>query len=166
MIFIGVDPGLTGACCVLDHNGVRAIFDLPTMQAPEVGPAAKVQRKIDGHTLLQLLLKHCPAEEGKPTIIIEKVGTMGGQNNAVQTQGALMRTLGAIETVMECMTYEIHYVAPQRWKKRFGLKSDKKESLDMARGLYPGAQSDLKRVRDHNRAEALLLAHWGKVELS
>ena len=166
MIFIGVDPGLTGACCVLDHNGVRAIFDLPTMKAPEVGPDAKVQRKIDGRALLQLLLKHCPAEEGKPTIIIEKVGTMGGQNNAVQTQGALMRTLGAIETVMECMTYPVHYVAPRKWKSLYKLGSVKAESLDKARGLYQSAAHDLRLQKHHNRAEALLLARWGKVELS
>lgn len=166
MIFIGIDPGLTGACCVLDHNGVRAIFDLPTMQAPEVGPAAKVQRKIDCRAFYKLLLQHCPATEGKPRVVIEKVGTIGGKGSSSQSTDSLVRSMGAIEAVLECMTYEIHYVAPQRWKKRFGLKSDKKESLDMARGLYPGAQSDLKRVRDHNRAEALLLAHWGKVELS
>lgn len=165
MIIIGIDPGLTGACAVMDHNGVRAVFDLPTMQAPEVGPEAMIQRKIDGRTLCQLLLKHCPADEGKPYVILEKVGTMGGKNNAVQTQGALLRTLGAIEAVIECLNYRVRYVAPQTWKKLYMLKSAKAQSLETARKLHPEAAGDLARVKDHNRAEAVLLAHWGKVEL-
>ena len=39
-IIIGIDPGLTGACAVLDHQGVRAVFDLPTMPVPGAGPKA------------------------------------------------------------------------------------------------------------------------------
>lgn len=166
MIFIGIDPGLTGAVSIIDKHGVRVIFDLPTMQAPEVGPDARVQRKIDGRKLCDLLLQHCPAGEGAPMVIIEKVGTMGGQNNAVQTQGSLLRTLRAVEAVVECLRFQVHYVAPQKWKKLYQLKSNKAESLEKARGLYPSAAGDLARLKDHNRAESLLLAHWGKVELS
>lgn len=170
MIFIGIDPGLTGACCVLDHKGVRAIFDLPTMKAPEVGPDAKVQRKIDGRAFHKLLLQHCPLAEGRPQVIIEKIQVRStansGAGNALQTQGALMRTVGAIESVLECMTYPIHYVAPQKWKRMYGVGSEKAHALDKARKLYPAAAGDLARVKDHNRAEAVLIAHWGKVELS
>lgn len=64
---------------------------------------AKTQRKLDGRAFCALLLKACPAAEGKPTVVIEAVATMGGQNNAVQTQGSLLRTLGAAETVPECL---------------------------------------------------------------
>jgi hypothetical protein len=39
------------------------------------------------------------------------------------------------------------------------LKSDKSGSLDRARLLFPTA--DLLRRKDHNRAEALLLARYG-----
>ena len=163
-IIIGIDPGLTGACAVLDHQGVRAVFDLPTMPVPGAGPKALVQRKIDSRALCSLLLKHCPADAAKPQVILEQVNTMGGANNAVQTQGSLMRSLGAIETVLECLRFPVEYVAPQRWKRRYGLGSDKKEALETARGLY-GELPELKRQKDHNRAEAVLLAHWGKIDL-
>lgn len=88
MIVIGIDPGLTGACAVLDHNGVRAVFDLPTMAVPGAGPKALVKRKIDGRALCQLLLQHCPASAGQAQVVLEQVNTMGGANNAVQTQAA------------------------------------------------------------------------------
>ena len=166
MIVIGIDPGLTGAVAVVDHAGVRAVFDLPTMPVPGVGPKALVKRKIDGRALCQLLLKHCPASEGKPRVFLEKVNTMGGANNAVQTQGSLMRSLGAIESVVECLNYPVEQVAPQSWKKQFGIGSDKAKALEAARKLHPEALADLKRAKDHNRAEAVLLAHWGRGELA
>lgn len=166
MIVIGIDPGLTGAVAVMDHNGVRAVFDLPTMPVPGAGPKALVKNKIDGRALCQLLLKHCPASEGKPRVFLEKVSTMGGANNAVQTQGSLMRSLGAIETVVECLKWPLEQVAPQSWKKQFGIGSDKAKALETARKLHPEAAADLKRVRDHNRAEAILLAHFGRTEVA
>lgn len=171
-LFVGIDPGLTGACAVLDHNGLRAIFDLPTMPVPGAGPDAKVQRKLDGHALCAALLKHCPVSEGKPQVTIEAVRVMGGQNNAIQTQGSLLRTLGAVETVVECLRYPLTYAAPQSWKRHFGLidpklkdTERKRKALECARRLYPDC-AEIGRAKDHNRAEALLMAHWLKGQLS
>lgn len=172
MLFIGVDPGLTGAFAVLDQNGLRGVFDLPTMPIPGVGPKALVQRKIDGRALLDLLLKTCPAGEARPTIVIEAVGTMGGANNAVQTQGSLLRSLGAIETVAECLKCKVTYVAPQTWKRTYGLidsnlsgSQRKNKALDTARRCFPSC-TDLTRAKDHNRAEAVLLARYAQMELA
>lgn len=165
-MIVGIDPGLSGACAVRDHAGLRAVFDLPTMPIPGIGPKALVQRKIDGRTLCKLLLQHCPPTEAKPTVVIEAVGTMGGANNAVQTQGSLLRSLGAIETVAECLAFPIEYVNAQTWKRFFGLidpnlsQSERKaRALATARRLYPGC-ADLGRAKDHNRAEGILIAHW------
>lgn len=173
MIVIGIDPGLSGACAVIDHNGLRAVFDLPVMKIPGVGPKALVQNKIDGRVFCALLLKHCPASEGKPTVVLEAVGTMGGANNAVQTQGSLLRSLGALETVAECLKFPLTYANTQTWKRFYGLvvpkdftMSDSQRSADAkrramakARALYPACE-EISRVKDHNRAEAILLAHW------
>lgn len=165
-IIIGIDPGLTGACAVLDAQGVRAVFDLPTMPVPGAGPKALVKRKIDSRALCSLLLKHCPADAPRPQAVLEQVNTMGGANNAVQTQGSLMRSLGAIETVLECLRFPVQYVAPQRWKKDLGLGKDKSASLEKARGEHPEISASLARAKDHNRAEAVLLARWGKDNLA
>lgn len=166
MIVIGIDPGLTGAVAVMDHNGVRAVFDIPTMPVPGAGPKALVKNKVDGRALCQLLLKHCPADENKPRVFLEKVSTMGGANNAVQTQGSLMRSLGAIETVIECLKWPLEQVAPQTWKRLYGLGSDKAAALNKARELHEEAAADLTLAKHHNRAEAILLAHWGRLEVA
>lgn len=176
MIVISIDPGLTGACSILDHNGLRAVFDLPTMPIPGVGPKSLVQNKLDGVAFKNMLLKHCPAGESARAVI-EAVGTMGGKNNAIQTQGSLLRTLGAIETVLELLGLKPTYAHPQTWKRHFGLIESatfgskatptqmKAKSLECARRLYPNCR-DIARAKDHNRAESILLGHWMQKEVA
>ncbi|RYF46534.1 MAG: hypothetical protein EOO27_39190 [Comamonadaceae bacterium] len=172
MMFVGIDPGLTGACAVVGPQGLRGVFDLPTMPIPGVGPKAMVQRKIDGRAFCNELLRLCPAGEAKPTIVIEAVGTMGGANNAVQTQGSLLRSLGALETVAECLRLPVLYVSPQTWKRRYGLidsklslKDRKAKAMDAARSCFP-ACTDIARAKDHNRAEAILIARYAQLEMA
>lgn len=165
MIVVSIDPGLSGACAVLDHKGLLAVFDLPTMQDPSVGPAAKVQTKVDGRALVRLLRHHCPAAEPVQSVV-EAVRVMGGKDNAVQTQGSLLRTLGTVETVLECLGWPPEYANPMTWKRYFGLVDSeltatqrKTKALECARRLYPG-RNEIARAKDHNRAESLLIAHW------
>ena len=165
MIVLGIDPGLTGACAVLGHNGLLAVFDLPTMPIPGVGPKALVQRKLDGFALRTRILETCPADE-PVAAVVEAVGAMGGKNNSVQTQGSLLRTLGAVECVLECLRLPVAYANTTTWKSFYGLIDStlgqterKAKALAMARTLYPGC-TDIARAKDHNRAESILIAHW------
>jgi crossover junction endodeoxyribonuclease RuvC len=50
-------------------------------------------------------------------------------------------------------------VCPHVWKHRLGLNSDKEQTRFRAMQLFPGA--DLRRKKDHSRAEALLLEWYG-----
>ena len=165
-IVVSIDPGLTGAFAVIDHDGLRGVFDLPTMKIPNVGEGAMVQRKIDAHAFCAHLLKLCPAGEAKPTVVIEAVGTMGGANNAIQTQGSLLRSLGALETVGECLGWPVVYANAQTWKRWYGLinprisdRERKALAMGKARTCFPACEA-IARVKDHNRAEAILIGHW------
>ena len=162
MIAMGVDPGLTGAVAWVDSKGSCVVVDLPTVELPGNG---LVKRRIDGLALARLIRTHCPAAEGV-LALCEQVGTMGGQNNAVQTQGSLMRSLGAIEAVLEVLRMPPQMVRPQAWKSHYGVGSDKAASLATARALYPCAADALKLAKHHNRAEAVLIAHYGLTVLA
>lgn len=170
MVVVSVDPGLSGACAVLDHNGLRAVFDLPTMADPIAGPAAKIKTKVNGRELVRMLRQHCPA--GEPVrSVLEAIRPMapkrdGGKDHTAQSQGSLLRTLGTVETVLECLGWAPEYVSPQKWKRLYGLINSnltttqrKRKSLECARRLYP-ACGDLGLAAHHNRAEAILIAHW------
>jgi hypothetical protein len=67
---------------------------------------------------------------------------------------------------MDIARLEVHAVQPQKWKAFVGLTGkDKDASLAMAARLYPSAEPLLKRKKDHGRAEALLVAHWARMNL-
>jgi crossover junction endodeoxyribonuclease RuvC len=53
------------------------------------------------------------------------------------------------------------YVSPQKWKRHFGLTSDKDESRRAASRLLPKSAHLWARVKDDGRAEAALLAIYG-----
>ncbi len=169
MIIIGIDPGLSGACAVLDHNGMRAVFDLPTVDLPGKG---SVRRRVHGPGLAAALRQHWPAGESAVAFIEElsaggKRARPGEQmSSSAQTIGSQYRTRGTIECTLEMLRLEVIPVHARSWKSFFGLIGEedatkrKAAGLDMARRLYPG-RPELKRAMDHNRGEALLIAHWG-----
>lgn len=55
-------------------------------------------------------------------------------------------------------------VRPQRWKKVMlaDMAKDKGASVLRAKQLFPNVAEQLKLVKDHNKAEALLLAEYGR----
>jgi crossover junction endodeoxyribonuclease RuvC len=66
--------------------------------------------------------------------------------------------LGSLLATLQAAGCAIELVSAGAWKPAARLSRDKHCSLDRARLLYPMASFD--RAKDHNRAEALLLAHW------
>jgi hypothetical protein len=161
MILVGIDAGLTGAAAFIDsRDGGCVVEDLPTKNLAGDG---LIKRRIDGYGFALMLRKHCAA--GQPVLVLmEQVGAMGGKNNAVQTQVSLGRSLGALEAAIEILRLPLHMVQPQTWKRFFGLGSDKAESLRVARALYPDAPLEL--AKHHNRAESVLIAHYGLRKLT
>jgi crossover junction endodeoxyribonuclease RuvC len=68
-------------------------------------------------------------------------------------------TVGCIRGVVATKGYPLELITPQSWKKRFGLSADKEQAQAKAIELYP--QPPLSRVKDHGRAEAILIARHG-----
>lgn len=165
MMTIGVDPGLTGAIAFVDEFDIVEIIELPSRKLDGNG---LVGRRIDGAQLYQLV--DARVGDGQAMqVFCESVRTMGGQNNAVQTQGSLLRTLGAIEAVFDVFQCPCVLVEPQAWQAFFGLQGKRAEgrqsgelpaAVRMAQKLFPDC--GLSRVGHHNKAEALLIAHYGR----
>lgn len=88
--------------------------------------------------------------------VIESVHSMPGQG--VSSSFKFGIAFGMAIAIMERINCPWMLVTPQKWKKEMGLTSDKDESLEMARQLWPNAP--LERKKDNGRAEALLMAEW------
>ena len=149
MIAIGLDPGSSsGAWAAIDHN----------YKILGCGDIANKDGRIIAKALYDLLMA-CVSPKDTAMIVVESVHTMPGQG--VASQGKFMRAAGAIEAVAEITGFPFVLVSPQKWKKHHGLiGTDKKASLELARKIFP--ESPLKRVKDHNIADALLMALWLK----
>ena len=89
-------------------------------------------------------------------IIVESVHSMPRQGVASTFKFGM--AYGAAISLAERFNCPWHLVAPKKWKKLLGLDSDKDNSLELARSLWPNAP--LSRKKDNGRAEALLLAEY------
>lgn len=165
MNVMGVDPGTTGAVAFITERGA-AVYDLPVREIRGNGFSV---RRIDGRALAKLIRSECPA--GEPfAAFCESVHARAGERNSMMTQGSLMRSFGAIEAVCDCLGAPPELITPQAWQAFYGLVGKKTEirgkgalpaATRKALELYPSVAGDLMRVKDHNRAESLLIAHFG-----
>jgi hypothetical protein len=159
VITLGIDIGLTGAIAAIG-SGHAAVHDLPTV------PDGK-GRRLCGRGLILLIRELVPAD-GVAVVLIEDVrprpmGNAGAHGNTMHSQGSLMRSRGIVEAACDIARLGVTVVQPQTWKRFYGLiGKGKGDSADTARKLYPGCVDHLKRVKDHNRSEALLIAHYGQ----
>lgn len=147
-IIIGIDPGaVSGAYSVLTRDGKFCLCnDFPVKD-----------KMIDGKQLADDLDNIIKAT-GEANAILEHVNAMPGQG--VCSSFNFGQGFGIIKGVLDAFEVPYDLVRPAKWKKALQLDRDKEASLNLARKLYPAAQPFLKRKRDHNRSEAILIAHW------
>jgi crossover junction endodeoxyribonuclease RuvC len=158
MLTIGIDVGLTGALATLDEQGeVRFVADLP------VSTIGKT-RWINGGEFLRLLFAACNGSD-PARVIVEQ--THATPKLGVSTAHAMGQALGSVVAILQVAELSFETVPPAKWKRALGLLAPgttdqykKSASLDRARQLFPKARLD--RVKDHNRAEAMLVAHYAQ----
>lgn len=144
---IGTDPGQSGAIAVIDSYSGTPIEVIDT---PLLGGEA------DEYALIDFLRKYQNDSIG----VIEKCQ----YTPAIRGKGAY--TFGKIVGVMEMAFIATgirrEFVRPQIWKKEFELiKKEKDASLLKAKQMYPQLRNIFLKTK-HGRAEALLIAEWGR----
>jgi crossover junction endodeoxyribonuclease RuvC len=156
---VGIDPGLSGALVVLDES-VLEFYDTPTLQ---VKSGKSMKRVINIHEAASLLFAVWPE-----LVIIEKVNAMPpgeGQRMGATSAFNFGMGYGIWLGILAAFEFPYKQVTPQAWKKLLmeGMSKEKDASRVRAMELYPQVASYLKLAKHHGRADALLLAHYGKV---
>jgi crossover junction endodeoxyribonuclease RuvC len=90
---------------------------------------------------------------------IERVNAMPGQG--VSSVFSFGRSYGLVLGALGALRVPVHLVSPADWKRRMRLDRDKNSARAMATRMFPDAGHYFTRVRDHDRAEAALLAWFG-----
>ena len=157
-LWIGIDPGLSGALGWKVDSGECGVFDAP-VAAVKVGKATRRDYLAGAmHAHLAELCARFPHDE--PQAAIEKVHSMPMQG--VASMFSLGRGMGLWEGLLAGMSIPYQMVEPARWKKTVGLpvRADKGESRILAVRLFPELTTSFLRVKDDGRAEAILIMHW------
>lgn len=159
MIYIGIDPGLSGAVGVIDEDTPDAgakVFDTPTALVE----GEKTQRKYLISAMVQILKPYA----GQPGVlaVLENVHSMPKQG--VASSFCFGEGKGMWEGILAALEIPVELVSPQRWKKAIMADQgkDKSAARFKAMALFPTLAEQLKLVKHDGRAEALLMAEYGR----
>lgn len=178
MIIAGIDNGV--------KNGAIAIVNTDTLKVNTIHfnlvvPCLEFIPHTEGKEIVENMLRSKFICYGVENVFIEKAQVFPGQG--VVSSGRYMQSYGTIRGLCTGMNLPYHLIAPQRWKKEMipaDLKRMKKlkemttqelkewkikekfNSILAAKRIFPDL--NLPLVKDHNRAEALLIALYGYKE--
>ena len=149
---LGIDPDLGGALAVLaDDGALLAVYDTPTLRL-RVARGTKQEYDLPG---MAALLR--PYADPGAHVVLEESQAMPGQG--VRSMFTTGYGFGVWLGLLAALQMPYTRVRPVVWKKALALGTDKEQARLRAQQRFPGA--DLRRKKDHGRAEALLLAWYG-----
>ena len=150
MIFVGIDPGLTGGIAAVDDKGAIVYqARLPLM------PSFVPKRKMLDAREFAAVVRFLQQRQGLAHCAVEQVGAMPKQG--VVGTFSFGMGFGALLGVLGAMQASYVLVRPQEWKKHHALGADKAQAIGLAMRKWP--ELTLKKS-DDGVAEALLIADW------
>lgn len=139
-----MDPGVTGALALHVNGSLEDIQDMPVHDT-----------RVDGAAISVLLTRWAP-----DFVFIENTQPM--PRNGVVPSFKLGLNTGIVIGVVQALQHPLIRVRPQTWKGKMGVsRMDKNGIRGVVREIYPSWASCFARVKDHDRAEAVLISRYG-----
>ena len=153
MIIFGIDPGVSGAICVLKEGKILEVYEMPTMI-----DGKKNKRQVNGAEVTNILLKDLNNED-KAKVVVEHVTAMPGQG--VTSMFNFGQSFGVLKGICAALKLPIYLVRPVKWKKYFNLiKTNKDASRTKVIEIFPYISSKIPREKDSNKADSILIAKY------
>lgn len=143
MIYIGIDPGKSGAIAVIKDREVK------------LAPFSE--------EIYKKWLSDISNSGEKSFCVLEKVGAMPHQG--VTSMFNFGANFGYIQGLLKAYGVPFELVTPQKWKKEYSVTSDKNTSVAVAKRIFPNVnlkKSDRCKKDDDGLAEALLMAEYAR----
>jgi hypothetical protein len=144
--YLGIDPGLNGAMAL--YSPADAVADrIPTFK---IG----TKQQLDISATRNLLasnsefIAHCYMEAPHA---MPKQGVTSSFNFG--------KVCGQLEGILACLDIPYTLIAPATWKRAMGLTADKDATRQIASRLLPHLSHLWPLKKDHDKAEAMLLAY-------
>jgi crossover junction endodeoxyribonuclease RuvC len=169
VIYLGVDPGKSGALALLEHDGtVRDVFTMPLLKSTARDEYDLVyirERLLIWRT--EMLFVAVEKQQPMPSRVRRKDGSevqlggaIGNYNRGVCAGWAWM---------LAGLKIPYHLVAPRTWQAKMHEGTSgtdtKGRSIQAAQRLFPGVElrRSSRAKKDHDgKAEALLIAEYGR----
>ncbi len=153
-IYIGIDPGLTGAVASVTNEGrFVEVHDAPVITFK--GARAK-RTEYDDNEMAGIL--RAMVARGVSCVAIESQRAMPGQG--VSSMLKLGLGYGLWRGVIAALRLPCVIVQPRQWVKDMSAGKEKPQRVLIAKRLFPGVQEITKTK--HGRADALLIAEWAR----
>lgn len=167
LIVIGVDPGLTGALAwlLVHDNGGAQLLEVHDMPTATVQRGRSLKAEIQMPVLAQMLREGPGTGLGLPTAAyIENVHAMPGQG--VTSMFRFGYATGAVAGVVAALDIGLSQIAPQEWQRIAQVRKDPDAGRLRATQLFPQSAALFGRKKDHNRADAALIAYAGAYQVT
>jgi crossover junction endodeoxyribonuclease RuvC len=169
LLFLGVDPGLSGAIAGIATNGRVFVYEMPTI-AVEVN--GKQRREINGY-LLDTIIRNITVLPYRVVITVEKVWAMAKPGDAVQGVTSMFNfgvAFGRLRQCLECNGLAYRMVAPVTWKSKVLCeyrKGTKQDSVNWIQAKMPAVFDLLtppgKRKPQDGIADAICIGQYGRM---
>ena len=143
MLIVGIDPGMRGAVALIYDDDSVFIEDMPILG-----------KEVNGAALVVTLKEFTPDHAW-----LESVNSFGMGRQSAFNFG---QGVGVIKGVLAALNIPYTLVTPATWKKHFKLGRNKDASRAAAIRLYPKSAEMFKLKKHEGRAEATLIAAYGK----
>ena len=155
MFIIGLDPGISGAICFFENGKIIDVIEMPSMSEGK-----KNKKQVNGNQLFnEIKSRISEIKDGHVCAVVEHVTAMPGQG--VTSMFNFGQSFGVIKGICSAMQLPIHFVRPTKWKKYFNLINTSKDaSRSRAIEIFPKVSDKLKRKKDSNKADAILIASY------
>lgn len=156
MNYIGIDPGLDGGLAYISLDAV--VYSTPTITRTK----AKGTKREYNIQAMRELLQRIKNQTSVVTCYLESVHAMPGQG--VTSMFSMGQGFGIWQGLLAGLQISFELVTPQRWKGVMldGTGKDKEASRLTALRMFPILSEDLALKKDEGKAEALLIAAYGK----
>ena len=167
MIYLGIDPGKHGAIALLwPGDCTPTLYDLTGDPTEDAATLQAILRLTNNPRRLQACMELVTAMPSDDD-------AAGGTRRGMGATSAFNfgQTVGVLRGILAALGISCTQVAPLKWRNKFfprvkGVRTTRDErkrlSREKAAALYPAVAHLLTRVKDSDRADALLIAHYAR----
>lgn len=160
MNILGVDPGASGALVLMraPQDAIVTLHSVCDMPVLKIRRGKTDKSEVDGYALERFF---CLSQID--VAFVEQVGGITGQSASAAFNFG--RSAGIVEGWLKGRCVRVEFVAPGTWRRALHVNPGKDGSRALATRLWPSFAKEFARVKDDGRAEAALIAEYGRMRL-